>query len=279
METHNSENHIKYRDYTVELYKNQKMEIIHNTYKHQRQNINYKFNSYLIDKYCKFNNKSSFWALFSLLDKITDLSDPDTSLPNSVHALQTAEAIRNSDKTYADWMPLVGLIHDMGKILYVNGSNVDGTSSTTQWSIVGDTFITGCPIPNSIVLPEYNSLNIDHCSGVNMYSPGCGLYNTNVSFGHDEYMYRMLVANKHKMPKQAEYIVRYHSLYAWHSGKEYDYLENEEDKKMKHIVKDFSKFDLYTKNDELPIKWNTELKDLYSSLVKKYIAPDMIVRW
>jgi hypothetical protein len=48
METHNSENHIKYRDYTLELYKNQKMEIIHNTYKHQRQNINYKFNSYLI---------------------------------------------------------------------------------------------------------------------------------------------------------------------------------------------------------------------------------------
>lgn len=227
-----------YRDYTLpnttelgsgnalELIKHKKMETIHLTYKLQRQNINYEFNNYLINKYCKFNNKSSFWALFSLLDKITDLSDPDTSLPNSIHALQTAEGIRNSIETYADWMPLVGLIHDMGKILYVNGCDADGTSNTTQWSIVGDTFITGCPIPNSIILPEYNNYNLDHIKGINLYKSGCGLENTSVSFGHDEYMYRLLVANNHKMPKQAEYIVRYHSLYAWHSGNEYDYLEN-----------------------------------------------------
>jgi inositol oxygenase len=71
--------------------------------------------------------------------------------------------------------------------------------------------------------------------------------NTSVSFGHDEYMYRLLVANKHKMPKEAEYIVRYHSLYAWHSGNEYDYLEDEEDKNMKKIVREFNKFDLYSK--------------------------------
>lgn len=289
---HQSEHQHQYRIYDInaitkvnnqtnpiDLYKKQKMEIIHNTYKHQRQNINYITNKHLIDKYCKFNNKSSFWALFSLLDKITDLSDPDTSLPNSIHALQTAEALRNSEKTYADWMPLVGLIHDMGKILFVNGCNADGTSNTTQWAIVGDTFITGCPIPNNIVLPEYNELNIDHKEGNNMYSSGCGLYNTSVSFGHDEYMYRLLVANNHKMPKQAEYIVRYHSLYAWHSGNGYDYLENNEDKLMKHVVKDFNKYDLYTKNDELPIQWTVDLKEYYSKLVKKYISPDMIIKW
>jgi inositol oxygenase len=258
---------------------NHQKQTIHNVYKHQRQNITYNFNSYLINKYCKFNKKSSFWALFSLLDKITDLTKLDILLPNSIQALQTAEAIRKSEYNYADWMPLIGLIHDMGKILYVSGCDGDGTSNNTQWGIVGDTFITGCSIPENIVLPEYNVLNSEHLIGVNMYSPGCGLYNTSVSFGKDEYIYQLLVANKHKMPKEAEYIVRYNSLYTWHSGNAYDYLENEEDKKMKNIVKDFSKFKFYIKNVELPIKWNNELKEFYSSLIKKYILLDMIIKW
>lgn len=273
----------KYRNYNIDKQntddENKKLEIIHNTYKQQRQNINYKFNEYLINKYCQFRNKSAFWALFSLLDRITDLSDPDTSLPNSIHALQTAEAIRTSETTYPEWMPLVGLIHDMGKILYMNGCNVDGTSKETQWAIVGDTFITGCPIPNNIVLPQYNKFNCDHNDGINIYTPECGLKNTSVSFGHDEYMYRLLLANIHKMPKEAEYIVRYHSLYTWHNGNEYDYLEDEEDKMMKKIVIEFNKFDLYTKNDNLPIKWNSQLLDYYSNLVRKYISEDMLIKW
>lgn len=267
-----------------------KLEIIHNTYKAQRQNINFEFNQYLIEKYCKFSSISSFWAIFSLLDKITDLSDPDTNLPNSIHALQTAEAIRKSPNNYEDWMPLVGLIHDMGKILYVNGSDSDGTSKTTQWAIVGDTFITGCPIPKTIVLAQYNELNLDNennkdnnkdnnINNNNKYTSGCGLSNCSISFGHDEYMYRLLIANNHKMPKEAEYIVRYHSLYTWHSSNEYDYLQDEEDKKMKNIVKEFNNFDLYTKDDTLPIKWNNELIKYYSELVKKYISPILKIKW
>jgi hypothetical protein len=47
-----------------------KLELIHFTYKNQRMNINYDFNEYLINKYCKFNCKSSFWTLFSSLDSI-----------------------------------------------------------------------------------------------------------------------------------------------------------------------------------------------------------------
>jgi len=128
-------------------------------------------------------------------------------------------------------------------------------------------------------LAQYNGFNKDHNDGINIYTPECGLNNTSVSFGHDEYMYRLLVANKHKMPKDAEYIVRYHSLYAWHSGNEYDYLEDEEDKNMKKIVREFNKFDLYSKNDNLPIKWNSLLVDFYSNLVRKYISEDMLIKW
>jgi inositol oxygenase len=272
-----------YRNYDIAsantIEEKQKLETIHKTYRLQRTNITYDFNQYLINKYCTFKNRSNFWSLFSLLDNITDLSDPDTSLPNSIHALQTAEAIRNDPYTHVDWMPLVGLIHDMGKILYVNGCDADGTSKTTQWSIVGDTYITGAPIPSSIVLPELNNYNKDHQTGLSKYHSGCGIENTSVSFGHDEYMYRLLKANNHKMPKSAEYIVRYHSLYAWHSETGYNYLENHEDREMKKIVKEFNKFDLYTKNDELPIKWTHDLRDFYSKLIKKYLAPDLVIKW
>lgn len=273
-----------FRNYTItdELtsVERARLEKIHETYKNQRSRIYFSFNKYLIKKYCCFQTRASFWSLFSLLDDITDLSDPDTSLPNSIHALQTAEAIRcDTTRDWPEWMPLVGLIHDMGKILYLNGCDEDGTSRTTQWAIVGDTFITGAPLPDSLVLPEYNSLNPDSVDGIMIYPDGCGLKNTSVAFGHDEYMYQLLVANHHKMPVEAEYIIRYHSLYAWHSSNAYDYLQDAEDAKMKKIVQEFNAFDLYTKNDALPRIWTHDLRSYYSGLVKKYISPSMIIRW
>jgi len=249
---------------------------IHDIYKQQRENINYQFNLYLKEKYLKTTYKTNFWSLFSLLDKITDLSDPDTSLPNSIHALQTAEAIRK-DGSFPDWFILCGLIHDMGKILFINGNDKDGTSKNTQWALVGDTFITGCDIPDDIVLNEYNRFNKDH-KNINMYQNNCGLDKCEVSFGHDEYMYYLLKANNHKMPLEAEYIIRYHSLYLYHSSDAYDSLLNETDIKMKKVVKDFNRFDLYSKNDELPVMWTQQLNDYYSNLIRKYISTDIMIK-
>jgi inositol oxygenase len=268
-----------YRNYTItdnmDSKQKNKLSIIHNTYKTQREKINYDFNIYLKDKYLKFNAKTHFWTLFASLDNITDLSDPDTSLPNSIHALQTAEAIRKSN-AYPDWIILCGLIHDLGKILYLSGNDEDGTSKTTQWSIVGDTFITGCDIPDDIILPEYNKFNKDH-KQINKYKNGCGLKNCEVSFGHDEYMYFLLKKNNHTMPIEAEYIIRYHSLYLYHSSESYDYLLDDDDFIMKNIVGNFNQFDLYSKNDDLPVKWTYELREYYTNLVKKYISKDMMI--
>jgi inositol oxygenase len=272
---------MQYRKYEISENMNEeeinKLKIIHSTYKNQREIINYDFNLYLKEKYLKTSCITNFWALFSLLDNITDLSDPDTSLPNSIHALQTAEAIRLNGK-YPDWFILCGLIHDMGKILYINGNNEDGTSKTTQFALVGDTFITGCDIPDEIVLNEYNKFNKDHKNN-NYYSNNCGLDKCEVSFGHDEYMYYILKENNHKMPLEAEYIIRYHSLYLYHSSNAYDYLLNKTDIKMKNIVKEFNTFDLYSKNDNLPIKWTSELKEYYSILIKKYISPNLMIKF
>ena len=74
-------------------------------------------------------------------------------LPNSVHLFQTAERIRevHPDK---DWFHLVGLIHDLGKVLALYGE--------PQWSTVGDTFPVGCAFSNKCVFPEFFKENTDY---------------------------------------------------------------------------------------------------------------------
>ena len=52
------------------------------------------------------------------LNNLVDESDPDTSLPNIVHAFQTAESIRKEHPDL-DWFHLTGLIHDLGKVMYL----------------------------------------------------------------------------------------------------------------------------------------------------------------
>lgn len=59
----------------------------------------------------------------------------------------------------------------------------------------------------------------------------------------------MLRRNGAKLPEQAFYMIRYHSLYLWHSHNKYALFENEKDRSMKVWVKAFNAFDLYTKTD------------------------------
>jgi inositol oxygenase len=252
-----------------------KKNMIKNTYEKQRSNINFLFNEYLITKYCKFNKKENFWSLFERLNDISDLSDPDMSNPNIYHALQVAEAIRK--KGLPDWFVLTGLIHDFGKILFLHGEDKDGTSINTQWSIVGDTFITGYPLPPTIVYPDLNELNSDHKNKINLYTTNCGLKNCSVSFGHDEYLFRLLKFNNTTLPEEALYMIRYHSLYAWHNQNEYSELESDEDKKYKKYVQEFNLYDLYTKDNDNLIELTNDLKDFYSELIKKYISEDLII--
>ena len=54
-------------------------------YKLQRQNQNVNYVTNMIDKYCSFNNKETFWNLFDKLHNFKDLSDPDINLPNQHH--------------------------------------------------------------------------------------------------------------------------------------------------------------------------------------------------
>ena len=226
----------------------------------------------LEEAYLKFDKKLHIWDVLENLNHFIDISDPDINLPNLHHLFQTAEAIRKDG--HPDWFQLVGLIHDMGKILYLWGNDTDGTSIDEQWSIVGDTFIVGCRLSDKCVYPEFNIDNPDMSNPkiqytTRIYSEKCGLSNTKISFGHDEYLYQMLKYNKATIPEEGMYMVRYHSLYPWHKENDYQHLCDEKDIEMMYWVKLFNKYDLYTKCDtQYSIE---ELKDYYTPIIKKYL--------
>ncbi|RYH31805.1 hypothetical protein EON65_01960 [archaeon] len=120
-------------------------------------------------------------------------------MPNLIHMLQTAEAIRKAG--LPDWFQLVGLLHDMGKIMFLWGGAEDGQvgkAEGPQWALGGDTWVLGCRIPDCTVFPEFNALNPDmsdprYNTELGIYSAHCGFDNLNFAYGHDEYLYQMLV--------------------------------------------------------------------------------------
>ena len=223
-------------------------------------------------KYLVFNKHLNIWDVLESLNNFVDISDPDINLPNLHHLFQTAEAIRKDG--HPDWFQLVGLIHDMGKIIYRWGNDNDGTSIKEQWSIVGDTFLVGCKLPDTCVYPEFNQDNPDmsnpkYNTPIGIYTPNCGLSNTKISFGHDEYLFQMLKYNEATIPVEGMYMIRYHSLYPWHKENEYQEICDNKDFEMLPWVKLFNKYDLYTKCEtQYSIE---ELKDYYTPIIKKYL--------
>ena len=213
-------------------------------------------------EFLSFDKKEmSVWDAFQFLNQLVDDSDPDTDLDQVQHLLQTSEAIRADG--HPDWMVLAGLFHDMGKVLCLFGE--------PQWAVVGDTFPVGCAWSDKIVYPEFFSENPDaqneqYQTRYGVYSPGCGLRNVQLSWGHDEYVYHMM---KNYLPEPALYMLRYHSFYSQHREHGYDHLMDDHDREMFKWVKLFNPYDLYSKNPTPP-DW-TQLRPYYEDLVAKYL--------
>lgn len=199
------------------------------------------------------------------LDNIIDDSDPDLSLPQSIHAFQTAEKLRKNG--HPRWLILTGLIHDLGKVLVF--------FNEPQWAVVGDTFPVGCAYSSKIVFASYFEHNPDIKNTTlqtqyGIYTPHCGLENVYMSWGHDEYLYSVV---KNYLPDEASYIIRYHSFYAAHKENEYDYLMNDYDKSMIHWLKLFSNYDLYSKSTEtINIE---EIMPYYRELVAEFFPQEL----
>ena len=96
--------------------------------------------------------------------------------------------------------------------------------------------------------PDYNKYTNN-----GIYEINCGLDKLNISFGHDEYLYQVLLQNKDKHKLDSKYwdIIRFHSFYPWHTGNDYHQFMNESDKNILQDVLYFNQFDLYSKETML----------------------------
>src|SRR5437660_6453553 len=150
------------------------------------------------EEYCGLKRgKKSIWEMAEYLNTLVDESDPDTDLTQIEHLLQTAEAIRKDGQPR--WFVVAGFVHDLGKVLCLYGE--------PQWTVVGDTFPVGCAYSDQVVFPEFFAANPDsgkpeYQTQYGIYEPHCGLENVHLSFGHDEYIFR--VTEKY-LPEEAQY--------------------------------------------------------------------------
>jgi inositol oxygenase len=205
--------------------------------------------------------KMGVFEACDFLNTLIDDSDPDIELDQLQHLLQTSEAIRADG--HEDWFVLVGLLHDLGKVLCLYGE--------PQWAVVGDTFPVGCQHSESIIYHEFFAQNPDsqdsrYNTRFGVYQDGCGLRNVLMSWGHDEYLYHVM---KNYLPEPALYMIRYHSFYSWHREGQYDWLCDDHDREMLSWVQKFNPYDLYSKCP-VPPDWS-KLRPYYSELVAKYL--------
>lgn len=170
------------------------------------------------------------------------------------------------------WFPLIGFLHDIGKVLATKK-----WGALPQEQVVGDTFVVGAPFSSANIYYQDGffknnpDLNKDNPCGI--YPKHCGFDKVNMSFGHDEYGFSLLTKNNKILPEEALYIVRYHSFYPWHTPRTgeqgYKKLADEKDWLMLPLLKAFQKCDLYSKHDDLPNE--KILCDYYRQLIDKFL--------
>lgn len=264
--------------------------VVINHYKEMRTHQTLEFVEKMHEKYSfvpgKERCRMTIPDAFKILESYVDSSDPDSSLPNMIHMLQTAEGIRKAG--HPDWFQLVGLIHDMGKIMFLWGNEEcgqRGTAEGPQWALGGDTWVVGCKIPDCVVFSEFNSLNLDSNnpklnSDLGIYTAKCGLHNLKFAYGHDEYLYNMLIANKCSIPPEGLAMIRFHSAYPWHTGGAYRQFMLDSDYDIMKWVLEFNKFDLYTKDErglDCLASSPSDLWPYYQAIIDKYFQTSELV--
>jgi inositol oxygenase len=241
-------------------------ESVREFYKLNHREQTYDFVTKKRAEYLSLNRRQmSVFEALDFLNTLVDDSDPDIELDQLQHLLQTSEAIRVD--RHEDWFVLVGLVHDLGKVLCLYGE--------PQWAVVGDTFPVGCRFDERIIYHEFFEANPDsrdprYNTKLGVYNEQCGLRNVKMSWGHDEYLYHVF---KNYLPEPALYMIRFHSFYAWHREGAYDWLCDDHDREMLPHVQAFNPYDLYSKSPTPP-NWS-ELRPYYAELISKYFPAEL----
>jgi len=127
--------------------------VVEENYRKQHTMMTYEFVKEKQDKWLSLDHGvHSVAEVIEMLDRLVDDSDPDVDIPNSVHDFQTAERIRKVWPGH-DWFHLVGLLHDLGKVMALWGE--------PQWCVVGDTFPVGCKFSDKCVFSYQFAANPD----------------------------------------------------------------------------------------------------------------------
>ena len=233
--------------------------VVYRHYEAMRKNQTLEYVERMERKWLAFTHGTfTLQEAFEKLGGYIDSSDPDASFPNIEHGFQTAEAIRRDG--LPDWFQLVGLIHDLGKLMFLWGAPEDGQSGSSespQWGLGGDTWVVGCRIPDTVVYPFLNKTNPDMKdsrlnSPLGIYKKNCGLNCLKFTFGHDEYLYRVLKDSHCSIPEEGLQTIRLHSCYPLHQHFAYERFFAPGDRQTVDWVRKFNRYDLYTKTDNRP---------------------------
>jgi inositol oxygenase len=217
------------------------------------------------------------------LRSYVDASDPDIRLPNLARAYQVAAAMRAAGEP--EWMQVTGLIHDVGKIMFLWGDATDGQQAgegAAQWGLSGDTWAVGCALPASVVSGSSHVHNPDasdprYTSESGVYAPGCGVQSLLFAWGRGEYLYQVLRRHREEMraagrapllPDAALAAVRLHPACPWHEGGAYAWAEQPGDRELKRTVRRFGQYDLHGETDT---GWDERvLWDEFGALLDRY---------
>ena len=214
-------------------------------------------------EYTHFGIPIEFWKAMSLLE-------PE----DFIMSVYMVNAIR--DDGYPRWFQFVGLLHALGKVMYIKGCDNDGTSTTHQWGILGETFILGCKLPDSCIYPHMNWGNPDLMNKfidieLGIYTTNCGLTNCKMSWGHGEYLYHVVKNHTNRFPQAGLWCIRYQELYPWHTHSDYSHLTDSFDDMYLYWVR------LLVGYKKTPIDGKITFdRDYCSSLVTEFLGPSLI---
>jgi hypothetical protein len=187
-------------------------------------------------------------SVWDVMDMVADFEDPahPGGTPLVHHAFQTAETLRCVGA--AEWMVVVGLIHDPGVVL---------------GRLRRDRGQHPVPLTGPTAVARAGSDGLDSCL---------------VTFDHGEYLYEVLRRSPGvRLPELALRVVRYHEFVDWHTHGLYAGLENDVDRGARAVLARFAVADNHSRPPVVvSIPTAKRLRDRYTAMVDRWLPAQLM---
>lgn len=125
-----------------------------------------------------------------------------------------------------------------------------------------------CPDSQRTFVPQLKSSDVAVSPEYGRYTPGAGIDQFIMAFGHDEYAYRVFAAQT-TLKKEFLHILRFHSFYPLHREGAYQWALHPDDMASLQWIQIFNEFDLYSKNPTPPNIHR--LRPIYQQLIDRVL--------